>query len=287
VEDPTTIALNLTFFGTLGVAFLMFIGLCISVMLTLVIAGLGRLVALIVMALFGRLPKNETIEIVRLAADGSPLPAEAEVVPAKAKAKKAPRPRAGPRAPRTDRLEETADPRRPSGGAPQRRRPPSPGDCRPAGAARPREGLGRRRSCRRRPRSGACAGRHAGSQGHRAGPAPARRRRGQRDRGGSARGVGPAPRCRAGRTCHQQGRNGPVRVGAVRPAATACAETGRSRTCHGPGHRFHDVARAAPGRPHPRLTALVPCRRAPATGRSRGRQRDKPPVSLTLSNHVR
>jgi hypothetical protein len=89
VEDPTTIALNLTFFGTLGVAFLMFIGLCISVMLTLVIAGLGRLVALIVMALFGRLPRNETIEIVRLAADGSPLPADAEVVPAKAKAKKA------------------------------------------------------------------------------------------------------------------------------------------------------------------------------------------------------
>ena len=101
VEDPTTIALNLTFFGTLGVAFLMFIGLCISVMLTLVIAGLGRLVALIVMALFGRLPRNETIEIVRLAADGSPLPADAEVVPAKAKAKKAkaPGPVREPRAP--------------------------------------------------------------------------------------------------------------------------------------------------------------------------------------------
>ncbi|MFF2319214.1 hypothetical protein ACFVTE_23455 [Arthrobacter sp. NPDC058097] len=102
MEDPTTIALNLTFFGTLGVAFLMFIGLCISVMLTLVIAGLGRLVALIVMALFGRLPKNETIEIVRLAADGSPLPADADVVPAKSKAKKAakaPRPVREPRAP--------------------------------------------------------------------------------------------------------------------------------------------------------------------------------------------
>ena len=102
MEDPTTIALNLTFFGTLGVAFLMFIGLCISVMLTLVIAGLGRLVALIVMALFGRLPKNETIEIVRLAADGSPLPAQAETAPAKAKVKKAlkaPRPVREPRAP--------------------------------------------------------------------------------------------------------------------------------------------------------------------------------------------
>lgn len=102
MEDPTTIALNLTFFGTLGVAFLMFIGLCISVMLTLVIAGLGRLVALTVMALFGRLPRNETVEIVRLAADGSPLPAAAETVPAKARAKKAakaPRPISGPRTP--------------------------------------------------------------------------------------------------------------------------------------------------------------------------------------------
>jgi len=103
VEDPTTIALNLTFFGTLGVAFLMFIGLCISVMLTLVIAGLGRLVALIVMALFGRLPKNETIEIVRLGADGTPLPASADpLAPSKAKAKKAakaPRPAREPRAP--------------------------------------------------------------------------------------------------------------------------------------------------------------------------------------------
>ena len=27
MEDPTTIALNLTFFGTLGVAFFMFLGL--------------------------------------------------------------------------------------------------------------------------------------------------------------------------------------------------------------------------------------------------------------------
>ncbi|WP_314196008.1 hypothetical protein [uncultured Arthrobacter sp.] len=101
MEDPTTIALNLTFFGTLGVAFLMFVGLCISVMLTLVLAGLGRLVALIVMALFGRFPRSETIEIVRLAADGSPLPADAEVVQAKTKAKKAkaPRPVREPRAP--------------------------------------------------------------------------------------------------------------------------------------------------------------------------------------------
>jgi len=93
VEDPTTIALNLTFFGTLAIAFLMFLGLCVSVMLTLVIAGLGRLVALIVMALFGRLPRNETVQIVRLAADGTPLPPEAETAPLKAKAQKAARAR--------------------------------------------------------------------------------------------------------------------------------------------------------------------------------------------------
>ena len=98
MEDPTTIALNLTFFGTLAVAFLMFLGLCVSVMLTLVIAGLGRLVALIVMALFGRLPRNETVEIARLAADGSPLPPEAETVPANAKAAKV-RPVREPRKP--------------------------------------------------------------------------------------------------------------------------------------------------------------------------------------------
>jgi hypothetical protein len=55
VEDPTTIALNLTFFGTLGVAFVMFVGLCIAFVLTLVLAGLGRLVAVTAMALAGLL----------------------------------------------------------------------------------------------------------------------------------------------------------------------------------------------------------------------------------------
>ena len=56
MEDPTTIALNLTFFGTLGVAFVMFIGMFLLVVVTLVLAGVGRLAALIVMALFGRFP---------------------------------------------------------------------------------------------------------------------------------------------------------------------------------------------------------------------------------------
>lgn len=64
--DSTTIALHLTFFGTLGLAFLMFLGLFLLVVLTLVIAGIGRLAALFVMALFGRLPRNETLPLVRL-----------------------------------------------------------------------------------------------------------------------------------------------------------------------------------------------------------------------------
>ncbi|MET1064665.1 MAG: hypothetical protein ABWX85_06815 [Arthrobacter sp.] len=50
MEDPTTIALNLTFFGTVGVALIMSFGLFLAVVATLVIAGLGRLVAVTIMA---------------------------------------------------------------------------------------------------------------------------------------------------------------------------------------------------------------------------------------------
>lgn len=50
MEDPTTIALNLTFLGTLAVAMVMFFGLFLALVATLVIAGLGRLVAVIIMA---------------------------------------------------------------------------------------------------------------------------------------------------------------------------------------------------------------------------------------------
>lgn len=56
MEDPTTIALNLTFFGTLGVAFVMFVGLFLVFVATLLIAGLGRLAGVAVMAVFGRRP---------------------------------------------------------------------------------------------------------------------------------------------------------------------------------------------------------------------------------------
>jgi hypothetical protein len=53
VEDPTTIALNLTFFGTLGVAFVMFLGLLTVFVATLVIAGIGHLAAFTTMAVAG------------------------------------------------------------------------------------------------------------------------------------------------------------------------------------------------------------------------------------------
>jgi hypothetical protein len=55
MEDPTTIALNLTFFGTLGVAFFMFLGLFLVFAATLVLAGIGRLAAVVVLAVAGLL----------------------------------------------------------------------------------------------------------------------------------------------------------------------------------------------------------------------------------------
>ena len=55
MEDPTTIALNLTFFGTLGVAFVMFLGLFMVFAATLVLAGIGRLAAAVVLAAAGLL----------------------------------------------------------------------------------------------------------------------------------------------------------------------------------------------------------------------------------------
>ena len=58
MEDPTTIALNLTFFGTLGVAFFMFLGLFLVFAATLVLAGIGRLTAVVVLAVAGLLGRN-------------------------------------------------------------------------------------------------------------------------------------------------------------------------------------------------------------------------------------
>ena len=53
MEDPTTNALNLTFFGTVAVAFVQFLGLFAAFVVTLVLAGVGRLVAVVVTAFAG------------------------------------------------------------------------------------------------------------------------------------------------------------------------------------------------------------------------------------------
>jgi hypothetical protein len=66
VDDPTTFALNLTFVGTLGVAMLMLLCLGILGMITLVLAGIARLVFLLLLALVGIFPKKDTVPIVRL-----------------------------------------------------------------------------------------------------------------------------------------------------------------------------------------------------------------------------
>jgi hypothetical protein len=72
VGDSTTIALNLTFFGTLGLAFLMFVGLFLLVVLTLLLAGAGRLLVLTVMTVLGRRPRNETLPLVHLTGEPGP-----------------------------------------------------------------------------------------------------------------------------------------------------------------------------------------------------------------------
>ena len=54
MEDPTTIAMNLTFFATLGIGLVMFLGVFLAFVATLLLAGLGRLVATAGTALFRR-----------------------------------------------------------------------------------------------------------------------------------------------------------------------------------------------------------------------------------------
>ncbi|WP_281453106.1 hypothetical protein, partial [Paenarthrobacter nitroguajacolicus] len=66
MEDPTTLAINLTYLGTLGLAVLMFLGLGLIVIITLVVAGVGRLVSVILLALIGIFPKKDSTPIVRL-----------------------------------------------------------------------------------------------------------------------------------------------------------------------------------------------------------------------------
>jgi hypothetical protein len=66
VQEPDTLILNLTFLGTVGVAFLMCLILFLLGVITLLLAGVGRLASILVMALFGRFPRNETLPLVRL-----------------------------------------------------------------------------------------------------------------------------------------------------------------------------------------------------------------------------
>ncbi|MEV7663705.1 hypothetical protein [Paenarthrobacter sp. NPDC089316] len=68
MEDPTTLAINLTYLGTLGLAVLMFLGLGLIVIITLVVAGVGRLVSVILLALIGIFPKKDSTPIVHLPA---------------------------------------------------------------------------------------------------------------------------------------------------------------------------------------------------------------------------
>lgn len=78
MEDPTTIAMHLTFFGTLGVALVMFLGVFLAFVITLLLAGLGRLLAAGVTALLrGRRAAPE-------AAAAKPVAAPNVVRPAKA-----------------------------------------------------------------------------------------------------------------------------------------------------------------------------------------------------------
>jgi hypothetical protein len=68
VDDPTTLGLNLTYAGTLGVALIMLLCLGVLAMVTLVLAGIARLVFLLLLALVGIFPKKDTVPIVRLPA---------------------------------------------------------------------------------------------------------------------------------------------------------------------------------------------------------------------------
>src|SRR5215217_1241333 len=75
VENPDTLILNLTFLGTVGMAFLMFLVLFLLGVITLVLAGIGRLAAITLMALFGRRSRSENLPLIRF---GGPATATAD-----------------------------------------------------------------------------------------------------------------------------------------------------------------------------------------------------------------
>ncbi|MGP0223647.1 hypothetical protein [Paenarthrobacter sp. NCHU4564] len=77
MEDPTTLAINLTYLGTLGMAVLMFLGLGLIIIITLVIAGIGRLLSVVLLAMVGIFPKKDTVAIVHLPPRPQHVPAPA------------------------------------------------------------------------------------------------------------------------------------------------------------------------------------------------------------------
>ncbi|MCZ9883767.1 hypothetical protein [Arthrobacter sp. B2a2-09] len=77
MEDPTTLGLNLTFFGTLGLALLMFLGLGFLMVVTLVLAGVAKLVSIILLAMVGIFPKRDAVPVVHL----PPRPRRTPVMP--------------------------------------------------------------------------------------------------------------------------------------------------------------------------------------------------------------
>ncbi|MDQ0030078.1 hypothetical protein [Arthrobacter bambusae] len=66
MQDPTTLGLNLTFFGTLGVALLMSIILGLLMVVTLVLAGVAKLLWIILLAMVGIFPKRDAGPVVHL-----------------------------------------------------------------------------------------------------------------------------------------------------------------------------------------------------------------------------
>lgn len=89
MDNPDTLILNLTFLGTLGVAFLMAFVLFMLGVATLILAGIGRLAGLMVQLLFGRLRRQESVRF------GAEPPATVTSV-AEPAADPVPAPEAGP-----------------------------------------------------------------------------------------------------------------------------------------------------------------------------------------------
>ncbi|MFJ6078947.1 hypothetical protein ACIQC0_11670 [Pseudarthrobacter sp. NPDC092419] len=71
MENADPLILNLTFLGTVGIAVVMFLVLFLLGVVTLVLAGVGRLAALVLMTLLGYRPNRESIPLVRLTGAGA------------------------------------------------------------------------------------------------------------------------------------------------------------------------------------------------------------------------